>query len=310
MGTIHVLEILHGPRAGETAVLDPSRGLVVGRSSDTDLRLPEDAASRKHARFYHRRGYPWVVDVGSRSGVWVEGRRVERQRLVPGDRIAIGAHLMRLSVREEVTETTGGRAVTAPGPLGGSEDTGSGRSMRGSLEDIPLVDVLQWLATSRKTGTLNVRSEDGSRAGRLSLRNGQVFHAAIEGRSTLDPEKALLRMMRWKKGIFELDGAVDESVEDPIQTSLEHMLMEAARQEDELAVLTSKHELPSEDDELTIVADAKARWRDLAPEELDLLQAIYAHRTWREVLDRSEVSDLDATRTLVKLTKAGLVAWS
>ncbi len=309
MGKIHVLEIVRGPRAGETAVIDPTRGLVVGRSSDADLRLPEDGVSRKHARFYCRRGYTWVADVGSRAGVWVGGRRVERHRLLAGDHVAIGAHVMRVEVREE-SRITHGRAGGLADRVGGpSEDTGSGRSMRGSLEDIPLMDVLQWLATSRKTGTLNVHGEDGERNGRLCLRDGQVFHAVIEGRENVHPEKALLRMMRWKKGIFELDPEVIEA-EETIEASLEHMLMEAARQEDELSVLTSKHELPADEDELSIVAEAKVRWKDLEPAELDLLQDVYRFRTWREILDRTEASDLEATRTLVKLAKAGLVAWS
>lgn len=309
MGKIHVLEIVRGPRSGETAVIDPNRGLVVGRSSDTDLRLPEDAVSRKHARFFHRRGYAWVVDVGSRSGVWVGGERVSRHRLLPGEYVAIGAHLMRVDVREESRITQGRAAIGADRPGGPSEDTGSGRSMRGSLEDIPLVDVLQWLATSRKTGTLNVRSEQGDQSGRLSLREGQVFHAAIEGREGVHPEKALLRMLRWKRGVFELDPEV-ESVEDEIETSLEHLLMEAARQEDELGVLAGKHELPADDDRVSLVAGAESRWRDLAPEELDLLQDIHDYGLWREVLDRTRASDLEATRILVKLAKAGLVAWS
>jgi FHA domain-containing protein len=64
--------------------------LVLGRSRDCDIVLADPNVSRRHAEL-RRDGSSWVVaDLGSTNGVKVNGRRVERARLEPGDRLALG----------------------------------------------------------------------------------------------------------------------------------------------------------------------------------------------------------------------------
>src|SRR5690606_4360747 len=71
---------------------------IVGRNSDSDLVLADDAVSRKHARFFAERQRMWVRDLGSRNGVIVNGAAVRRHCLRAGDRIAIGGSLMSVVV--------------------------------------------------------------------------------------------------------------------------------------------------------------------------------------------------------------------
>src|SRR5690606_33853978 len=162
---------------------------VAGRSSEVDLILADDAVSRKHARFYQLRGLVWVRDLGSRNGTIVNGEPVKHHCLKAGDRIVLGANLCRVESRPTLEQA---------GPRAGEDrrrrmHEASGRSMSGSIEQIPLMDVLQWLATSRKTGVLKVRSSYAHREGGLHLRDGRVVFAAIEG-TEVSPEKALMRM--------------------------------------------------------------------------------------------------------------------
>ncbi len=306
MPEVHVLEILRGDHAGKEFALSPTESRIAGRSGDVDLVLSDDTVSRKHARFFYRRGYAWVVDLHSRNGTHVNGEPVERHRLLPGDRVRIGANLMGVVMRDA---SAAARSGTWPGKRRRGEDTGSGRSMRGSLEDIPLVDVLQWLASSRKTGTLKLHEPDGTASGSLILREGHVCSARIEGSSGLAPKKALIRMMRWSRGVFELDAEVDADVEDEIETSLEHMLMEAARQQDELEALAAKATFPERTHEIRMVHPAPVRWRELAPELIDMLQDVAEHRRWGEILDSAATDDLAATRAIVELAKRGVVEW-
>jgi len=74
---------------GKRTVLRGARA-VVGRSRDCDLVLDDPNVSRHHAELRHE-GDGWTVaDMGSTNGIKVNGRRVERAELSPGDRVTFG----------------------------------------------------------------------------------------------------------------------------------------------------------------------------------------------------------------------------
>lgn len=293
---VPALTCIAGAKPGEVFPLGPDDdSWVAGRSGDADLVLADDTVSRKHARIYSARGALWLRDLGSRNGTLINGRAVRQHRLRPGDRITIGANLLRLDL---IPASKLERKRPAA-------ESGAGRSMSGSIQDIPLADVLQWLATSRKTGTLRVR---GSSVGELFLRQGRVYYARIQGSSSLKPEKALLRMMGWRDGTFELDNAVIESpAGEELSVGLEHILMEAARVQDELAHLAARQRIPER--AIDLLVPSRKRWRELGPEQLDLVQAIAEGHDWPTILDRLDADDVALTRTAVELYKAGVVRY-
>jgi adenylate cyclase len=55
-----------------------------------DLKLEDATVSRRHARLTREGVEWWIADLGSRNHTFVNDERVEKQRLVPGDRIGIG----------------------------------------------------------------------------------------------------------------------------------------------------------------------------------------------------------------------------
>ena len=307
---VHVLRFLTGKYQGDEFPLIPADGgYVVGRSSEVDLVLADDAVSRKHARFYFERGRTWLRDLGSRNGTAVNGERRLFHCLREGDRIVVGSSLMGVALinaGDAAKLRRGGEKSGRSRPE--PEDSGS-RSMSGSLDDIPLVDVLQWLGTSRKTGTLNVRRTDQSRVGRIALRDGYAFYASIEGTKDLDPEKAMMRMLAWAKGTFSLDNTVIEEVPKEIRTSLEHVLMESARQQDEIQHLSERQKLPAYGAEIRLVTPSPLRWRDLDPTHLDMVQDIAEKRGWAYILDSYPADDLSLYRTIVDLRRKGLVEY-
>jgi FHA domain len=66
------------------------RELLVGRHQACDVVLEDLAVSRRHARLVHRDG-TWVIqDLASRNGTLVNGVRVGRTELRPGDRLLLG----------------------------------------------------------------------------------------------------------------------------------------------------------------------------------------------------------------------------
>lgn len=87
-------------RLGRTQTLHPRllaldwsgarRELLVGRYLDCDVVLSSPGVSRHHARLLFRDG-SWVLrDLGSTNGTIVNGVRVGRCELLPGDQLIIG----------------------------------------------------------------------------------------------------------------------------------------------------------------------------------------------------------------------------
>ncbi len=85
----------HGRRALPRADGDVLR---IGRALDNDVILSNASVSRHHARLTARGGAWLVEDLGSRHGTVVNGRRVERALLRPGDELVVGAERLRIEV--------------------------------------------------------------------------------------------------------------------------------------------------------------------------------------------------------------------
>jgi len=62
----------------------------VGRASDNDIVLPDADVSRHHARLEYDQRTLTVRDLGSTNGTRVNGQRVERRAVVPGDEMTFG----------------------------------------------------------------------------------------------------------------------------------------------------------------------------------------------------------------------------
>ena len=66
------------------------RRVVLGRGRDCDVTIDDPSVSRRHAELVQEGSEFWVVDLGSTNGIAVDGRRVQRARLEPGDRFMVG----------------------------------------------------------------------------------------------------------------------------------------------------------------------------------------------------------------------------
>jgi hypothetical protein len=73
-----------------------SHELSIGRSSGCDVVLTHLSVSRRHARLIPRDGI-WVLhDLSSTNGSYLNGHRVSRCQLRPGDRLVLGAAVLRV----------------------------------------------------------------------------------------------------------------------------------------------------------------------------------------------------------------------
>ena len=71
------------------------RELRFGRGLDNDVVLDSLSVSREHARLLQADGL-YIEDLGSRNGTFVNGQRVQRARVHPGDRVRLGATELRI----------------------------------------------------------------------------------------------------------------------------------------------------------------------------------------------------------------------
>jgi len=90
--------VVKGTRAVANLALVPGR-LQIGRASDNDLALESKYVSRRHCELITVNDGPQVhtilVDLGSRNGTLVNGRRIKRHRLTQGDVVQLGDHELR-----------------------------------------------------------------------------------------------------------------------------------------------------------------------------------------------------------------------
>ena len=64
---------------------------VIGRDEDCNLRPASPAISKKHCAVYYKAGEPFVKDLGSTNGTFLNDEPVEGERaLVEGDRVRVG----------------------------------------------------------------------------------------------------------------------------------------------------------------------------------------------------------------------------
>jgi pSer/pThr/pTyr-binding forkhead associated (FHA) protein len=298
------LRFISGKYQGGEFPLRMNREIIIGRSSDLDMVLVEDMVSRRHAKITSTDADIFIQDLGSTNGTFVNGEKTAgRHKLAEGDRILVGTSIIKLvgvdANMAAQTEAEARRRLEA----GANRQSTSGRPMSGVIEEIPLPDLLQLLSTSRKSGVLQVAS--GGLVGKIYLRKGQIYFAAINDDFAVSPQKAIYRMLTWITGTFELEPSVELQVMEEIQESTEGLLMEGVRQLDEFRNLARN--LPPLGSPLAVPTPLAGKLRDLTPTELDIFQLVLDHGQLQKVLDHYPGTDLDCAQNLIHLMKREFV---
>ncbi|KYH32525.1 FhaA domain-containing protein [Neomoorella mulderi] len=91
------LTVIAGPDAGRTFLLRPGKQ-VLGRHPACDFILTDEQVSRRHCQLEESHDRVLVTDLGSRNGTLVNGKKVERAFLNPGDRMQVGRTVLELQV--------------------------------------------------------------------------------------------------------------------------------------------------------------------------------------------------------------------
>jgi hypothetical protein len=173
--------------------------------------------------------------------------------------------------------------------------------MSGSIEEVPLPDLLQLFGTSKKNGVLVLRTDDD--VGKIFLKKGNIYYAIINELDAIPPLKSVYRMLTWVRGSFDLEPPDEREFPNQVDLSVQEVLMEGLRQLDEFNML--KERLPPLEAKLSLPLPLVPALRDLKGPELETLQLAHNAGSVEGVLNKSLLTDLDTTQFLLKLIKEG-----
>ncbi len=294
----HVLRFISGKYQGGEFPIAQDKQILIGRSSDLDMVLVEDMVSRKHARIAMQGEQIWIEDLGSTNGTFVNGEKIKRARLKEGDRVLIGTSILKLIAGD--TPRDGMDAKRELENVAQARRTSQQRTMSGSIEEVPLPDLLQLFGTSKKSGVLVIRTEDD--VGRIYLKKGNIAFAIINDLDDVQPLKSLYRMLTWQKGLFDLDPPEERDLPNEMNVTVQEVLIEGMRQLDEFN--RSRDELPDLAARVAVSSPLIPPLRDLKPEELDVLQLAHNYGVFETILNKSLATDLETAEIVLKLMKA------
>jgi pSer/pThr/pTyr-binding forkhead associated (FHA) protein len=309
----------------------PEEGLVtIGRTAEADLILAEDMISRRHATVRISHEGCTLTDLNSTNGTYVNGERIARINLNPGDRILIGSSLLALEEKakpttleddpntllpeanildlgtEELLEST--KAAEAPytpppATIEISAQALADYTMDGHLQDASLADLLRLFAANQRTGALTLSASTASYT--VWIAQGQLHH--ITQHADHKPTQAmrmLCRLLRWSEGSFVFHTqVVPHNITRAFQQRTEDMILEATRQNDELDRILP--DLPPPQTEVQLANPLVPKFSALSKNELDILQTALNHNTLETLIEHAPGTDLEVITTVLKLLREG-----
>jgi pSer/pThr/pTyr-binding forkhead associated (FHA) protein len=292
------LRFISGKYQGGEFPIYPEKPIVVGRSSDLDMVLVEDMVSRRHAKIAYAGDQITIEDLGSTNGTFVNGEKVKKARLKEGDRVLIGTSILKVVAADPSAGTDASKQNLEN--VAAARRTSQVRTMSGSLEEVPLPDLLQLFGTSKKNGVLVLRTPEDD-VGKIYLKKGNIYFATINDSDDVPSMKACFRMLTWEKGSFDLDPPDERTFPEEVDLTVAEVLMEGMRQLDEFNEI--RNELPDLNTRLILSQPVIPPLRDLKPEELNILQLAHNYGHLETVLNKSLSTDLDTVQIILKLIK-------
>ncbi|MGI5829926.1 MAG: FHA domain-containing protein [Bradymonadia bacterium] len=320
----YVLKFISGKYQGGEFALERNQELIIGRSSELEMVLIEDMVSRHHAKITTTENEVFIEDLDSTNGTFVNGEKISSCKLKEGDRILIGTSIVKL-VYEELDSSQPPpppmssllaspmdgnviddvRPSSMPGRRtlsGGHTNHGGTQSgvLSGLIDQVPLPDLLQLFGSSKKSGCLFITTATGTE-GRVYMREGRVYGAVINNNFDVKSHKSFYRMMAWTSGNFLLDTTATAEFEEPIDESVESLMMEGMRILDEVGTIGD--DVPPFDSNFTIPHPLEPPLRELDHDQLDVFQAVINHPTMEGILNNCPHSDLEIYRAIVHLLR-------
>ena len=172
-------------------------------------------------------------------------------------------------------------------------------SFQGSIQELPIPDIIQLVSVSGKTGMFTLTR--GAEHGYIYLKNGQMTHAKL---GDVTGEEAVYALAIWSTGDFQFTPG-EEAESATIRTSNTSLLMESARRIDEWKVLSRR--IPGLESVPTLIPRDASEPVMVSPPERNLVLRIDGRKTVEEIARELDSSSFETAKTLYGLITAGLV---
>jgi len=206
------------------------KAISIGRSDDNDIIFHDRAVSLRHAKIRLEGEKYFLYDLASTNGTRVNGRKIIKKWINEGDIIEVGHTTMAFKTRENRDGLRKQRAAVRS------------QHLSGNLEYFDLPFIIQTLATSERTGTLTITDQLERVFATLYFEAGDVLFAKL---GHLRGEEAFYQLFQSPvQDAFTFKNGLPSSEfedEDEIGTTTPGLLMEAARQQDELKVMKATY---------------------------------------------------------------------
>jgi hypothetical protein len=168
------------------------------------------------------------------------------------------------------------------------------------LQVFALPDLLQFVCTAGRTGRLIIAHEN--REANIYFANGEIVHAVVD---RMTGKEAVFRIFNWTSGEFRFEpGRFD--VERTIHLSWQYVIMEGARQTDEMGRV--RQLIPSSDMVLEMGLPPEGVERiTLTSEELKIGALAGEGRRVAEILEASPLDEIETYKVLYRLVSIGLL---
>jgi len=181
-------------------------------------------------------------------------------------------------------------------PVRASAAVAEGGDIRGNLQQIGILDLLQLLSMNRRSGSLSITTQAG--AGEVRLSDGEIVDAVYR---RLEGEKALYRLLGESEGVFSFASGGGHSLRR-IVLPTRSLLLEGMRHIDETKRM--RDQLDSESDAFLAIVPPETSPREAGQRVLEVL---LSPRTLSELLDEVPIADLDVLEALSEMLDSGYI---
>lgn len=172
-------------------------------------------------------------------------------------------------------------------------------AFQGSLEELPLPDVIQLVAASGKTGKFAISGHLGK--GSIFLREGRIVHSSTR---RLSGEEAFFELATWEQGDFVFTPG-EEAPDETIDKTNTNLLMQAAQRIDEWKVLVTR--VPSTRSIPIFTPDGGSTNVSLSPGEWSVIRRVDEQRSIEQIAEAMGKSAFEVSKTVFGLITSGLV---
>jgi hypothetical protein len=173
-------------------------------------------------------------------------------------------------------------------------------AFQGSLEELPLPDVIQLVAASGKSGRFLMSGKLGE--GSIVLREGQIIHSSC---GVLAGDEAFYELATWQEGSFRFEQSDESATQRTIEKSNTNLLMAAAQRIDEWKVLVSR--VPSTSMVPVFREDGGRTPISLTPREWQVIRKVDEHRSIDEISNAIKMSSFEVSKTVYGLITSNLI---